>query len=256
MTGAGSDGSRRGRKASEEVAEQVRALVATRAVQPGDALPSETVLMERYGVARPTMREALRILESEGLITVQRGVHGGARVAELDVDVLARKVGLYLQAGGTDFDDLYEAQGVIEPGAVGLAALRRSNEDVAAMRACAERVARCEEPTEFAQTAAEFHLLLLRASGNQTLALVARVIESLVREQYEQALAAVTGDLPALAGWSSRWYTQVIDLIEAGDSVGAADFWAQHRRRVRDQVKEHLRHPGSRWWLTVFESPE
>ena len=67
MTGA--------RTASETVAEAIRARIATGALRPGDMLPSERSLLDEFGVARPTMREALRILESDGLVSVRRGVN-------------------------------------------------------------------------------------------------------------------------------------------------------------------------------------
>src|SRR3974390_738493 len=58
--------------------------------KPGDMLPSERLLIDSYDVARPTMRGALRILESDGLISIERGTHGGARVREPDLVPLAR----------------------------------------------------------------------------------------------------------------------------------------------------------------------
>src|SRR5687767_10224840 len=100
-------------------------MIARGDLKPGDALPSETALMEQFGVARPTMREAIRVLESDGLIRIQLGMYGGARVQELDLDLLARRAGLYLQMHGTTMRDLVEAQNVVEPGTVRLAAQRR-----------------------------------------------------------------------------------------------------------------------------------
>src|SRR5713101_1410778 len=67
-------------KMAELVAERIRSQIARSEFKPGDALPSETVLMERFGVARPTMREAIRILESESLISTRRGSQSGLKV--------------------------------------------------------------------------------------------------------------------------------------------------------------------------------
>ena len=105
-------------KMAELVAEKIRGQIARGEFKAGDNLPSETELMERFGIARPTMREAIRILESEGLISTRRGSQNGPKVKILDVSVLARRVGLVLQLSGTKFHDLYEAQTAIETNAV------------------------------------------------------------------------------------------------------------------------------------------
>ena len=71
--------------------------------------------MAQFGVSRPTLREAFRVLEAEGLISVRRGAHGGARVHTPDVDVAARYAGLVLEHRGATLADVYEAAGLIEP---------------------------------------------------------------------------------------------------------------------------------------------
>ncbi|WP_338010625.1 FadR/GntR family transcriptional regulator [Gordonia sp. KTR9] len=77
-------------KAGELVAAQLRRQVVTGELKAGDPLPSETTLMERFGVSRPTLREAFRILESESIIVVLRGARGGARVLAPNESVAAR----------------------------------------------------------------------------------------------------------------------------------------------------------------------
>src|ERR1700733_962449 len=67
-------------KAGELVAEQLRRQIVTGELREGDPLPSENVLMERFGILRPTLREAFRILESEHIIVIKRGARGGAYV--------------------------------------------------------------------------------------------------------------------------------------------------------------------------------
>src|SRR5216683_9487 len=124
-----------------QVAEAIRSDIAAGRLKPGDALLPEPALMAHYEVSQPTMRAALRILESEGLLKIHRGAQGGPRVQELDVNVLARRARLYLQVEGADFADLYEALRLLEPGAVALAAERRTPAQVAELWRCVERVA-------------------------------------------------------------------------------------------------------------------
>ena len=76
-------------KAGELVAAQLRRQIVTGELSPGDPLPSEAALMDKYGVSRPTLREAFRILESESIIRVLRGAHGGARVLAPSTEVAA-----------------------------------------------------------------------------------------------------------------------------------------------------------------------
>ena len=105
-------------KAGELVAAQLRKQIVTGVLKPGDPLPGETALMERYGVSRPTMREAFRILESESIIVVLRGAHGGARVLAPDESVAARHMGLLLQYQGVPLADVYHARTELEVAAL------------------------------------------------------------------------------------------------------------------------------------------
>ena len=101
-------------KAGEMVAAQLRRQIVLGELSEGDQLPSESVLMEQFGVSRPTLREAFRILEAEGAITVRRGVRGGARVQVPDISVAARHVGLLLQYRGALLSDVYEVRAVLD----------------------------------------------------------------------------------------------------------------------------------------------
>ena len=102
-------------KAAELVAASLRRQIVRGQLKEGDALPHESVLMETFAVSRPTLREAFRVLESEQLIRVRRGAHGGARVHVPDSDVAARFTGFVLQHRGATVADVLEARALIEP---------------------------------------------------------------------------------------------------------------------------------------------
>jgi DNA-binding FadR family transcriptional regulator len=85
---------------AELVAQQLRRQIIRGELPEGAALPSEAALMTRFGVSRPTLREAFRVLESEGLINVRRGAHGGARVQVPSGEAAARYAGLVLEFRG------------------------------------------------------------------------------------------------------------------------------------------------------------
>src|SRR5947209_200378 len=93
-------------KMAELVASELRRRVVSGELQEGDALPPESTLMETFGVSRPTLREAFRVLESEGLIEVHRGSRGGARVRLPTNDVVARYAGLVLEHGQATIADV------------------------------------------------------------------------------------------------------------------------------------------------------
>src|ERR1039457_6054024 len=84
-------------KAGELVAAQLRRQIVTGELREDDALPSESTLMEQFGISRPTLREAFRILESEHIIMIKRGAHGGAHVLVRDAGAAGRYAGALLQ---------------------------------------------------------------------------------------------------------------------------------------------------------------
>src|SRR3954469_23872896 len=99
-------------KMAELVAQRLRRQIVRGELTEGDALPSEAELMTQFGVSRPTLREAFRVLESEGLIRVRRGAHGGARVQTPNGDIAARYAGLVLEFRGTTLEDVYDARNI------------------------------------------------------------------------------------------------------------------------------------------------
>src|SRR5919199_7018334 len=123
-------------KTAELVAAHLRRQIVRNELHEGDALPPEAVLMAQFGVSRPTLREAFRVLEAEGLISVRRGAHGGARVHTPDVDVASRYAGLELEHRGATLADVYEAAALIEPPCAAALAEKHTEGDLARLREC------------------------------------------------------------------------------------------------------------------------
>src|SRR5690349_5790205 len=116
----------RPREKPQQIADELRRLIISGELEEGDSLGHEPDLIERFGVSRPSLREALRILEAEGLITVVRGVQGGVRVHQPDQRLTARTAALVLQARNVALADVFEARTIIEPAAVRLVAGART----------------------------------------------------------------------------------------------------------------------------------
>src|SRR5207342_3506893 len=110
----------------QQIADELRALIVGGELSEGDSLGHEPELVERFGVSRPSLREALRILEAEGLITVVRGVLGGVVVHEPDERMTARAAALVLQARNVPLADVFEARSLLEPLAARAIATKRN----------------------------------------------------------------------------------------------------------------------------------
>ena len=120
-------------KAPDVLADDLRERILRGDFPEGTALPTERELGERYGLSRASVREALRILESEGLIQTRPGRNGGASVKQPTADSIARSVGLFVRGRRIRLKSLLETREVIEPAVARLAALNRTDADIAAL---------------------------------------------------------------------------------------------------------------------------
>jgi DNA-binding FadR family transcriptional regulator len=114
-------------KAAELISRELRKQIARGEIKEGASLVSESEMMVHFGVSRPTLREAIRILESEGLISVARGARGGTIVRRPRTDVATLYVSLLLQTRGTTLADIYRVHMLVEPAAVRVLAERHKN---------------------------------------------------------------------------------------------------------------------------------
>src|SRR6185312_9007198 len=125
-------------KMADRVATVLRRMFIRGEIPEGTMLPSESELMERFGVSRPTLREAFRVLESESLIVVQRGVRGGARVTRPRRETLARYAGVILEYEGVTLRDVYDARIALETPMVVQLATERNAKAIAELECIVE----------------------------------------------------------------------------------------------------------------------
>jgi DNA-binding FadR family transcriptional regulator len=218
-------------KTAELVAAHLRRRIVRGELTEGDALPPEAMLMEQFGVSRPTLREAFRVLESEALISVRRGAHGGARVHVPNGDVAARYAALVLEYRGTDLADIHTARAIIEPPCARLLAERHAPEDVTVLRdAVAAAEAAEGNPTRFATLTMRFHALLVDRAGNHTLSVLAGMLRHIIDlANVEHAAADQAAALRRRGSRRAlRVHAEVVDLIEAGNAEGAEALWREH----------------------------
>ena len=222
-------------KTAELIATLYRRQIVRGELRPGDTLPSEQQLMEQFGVSRPTLREAFRILEAEDLISVKRGSRGGARVTQPSLSVAARYVGLLLQVQGTTIADVYEARMVLEPACARLLARRRTKQDLADLNACIDELRGAVEaghpdPALWSRQAARFHELIMQRSGSKTLAVQGGVLQDIVATHLALALSRDHARDDELANFrrNVRSYEKLVALLEERDGPGAEQHWRAH----------------------------
>src|SRR5688500_8327723 len=174
----------------QQVADELRALIVSGDLSEGDSLGHEAELVERFGVSRPSLREALRILEAEGLVTVVRGVRGGVVVHEPDERMTARTAALVLQARNVALVDVFEARSLLEPiAAKAIATMRGRRAAIKELRALIDQEkAAIDDPERFGVANAAFHERLVSLAGNQTLSIVAEMLN----EDVARAVTAVS----------------------------------------------------------------
>ncbi len=199
-------------------------------LKPGDMLPPETVLGQRFDVSRPTLREAFRILENESLIVVRRGSRGGVQVVSPDVSVAARYIGLLLQIQNTTLSDLYEARMVLEPAAVRMLAARRTDDDLKALVVVIDELADLVDAgadaadlDQWSRTAFRFHDLILERAGNQAIGLIGQVLADVVATHMSRVVSRSTdtGEVAAQFKKTIRAFRKLITLVEARDAEAA-----------------------------------
>ena len=186
------------REKPQQIADELRSLIVSGALSEGDSLGREPDLVERFGVSRPSLREALRILEAEGLITVVRGVRGGIVVHEPDERLTARTAALVLAARNVSLADVFEARTLLEPVAAKALASRRDRRSAVSEleKLVDEEIAAIDEPARFATANAAFHERLVALAGNQTLSIVAEMLTEIVT----RAVTAVSSNPDAGSG--------------------------------------------------------
>jgi GntR family transcriptional regulator, transcriptional repressor for pyruvate dehydrogenase complex len=219
------------REKPQQVADELRRLIILGELDEGDSLGHEPDLIERFGVSRPSLREALRILEAEGLISVVRGVQGGVVVHRPDQRLTARTAALVLQSRNVSLADVFEARTIIEPAAVRLVASGRNRRTCARKLEAliAEEEAAMDDPESFGEANARFHAELVAMAGNQTLTIVAEMLNEVVA----RAVTIVSqtdsnGGSLATRRRGVRSQERLVSFIEKGDVDAAEAHWRTH----------------------------
>lgn len=214
----------RATRAYEAIVEQVEAALASGALVPGSRLPSERDLMTQFGVARSTVREALRVLESDGLIKSRPGDPRGAEVLRFTANSLSKPLKRLASFDTLSLCELVQFRMIIESAACQLAALMRTEFELDQMAKALDRmIAAIDEGyEEFSAADMAYHQVVADVSGNMLIKVCSEVVAQAVLELIADKLANAP-DREAQMRQSLNHHIQVFEAIKEGDGDEAAD---------------------------------
>ncbi len=228
-------------KTAELVAGTLRRMVVDGQLKEGDFLPNEAELMAHFSVSRPTLREAVRVLESERLVEVRRGSRTGARVRVPGAEIVARPAGLLLELSGATIADVLVARSGIEPLAVRLLAESATAEQLDELEAMlAGDVPAGWESGRMAEATGEFHRRMVEMSGNATLTIISGMLHEITVRHTAFAIKERRQVSKADYDKLLRSYRRLLTLLRSGDAAGAEAHWRKHLDTARELLLKGL----------------
>lgn len=210
---------------SDKIAELMRQAIISRELRAGAPLPSERELGEQFGVSRTVIREAVRALVAKGIVEVRSG--SGLRVAAVDEGTVSESLAWYIRGASVKYPQVHEIRNMIEVVMAGLAAERRTDEQIEALREAHQHLISVIDDFEAAAVAdLAFHDLIARATQNDLFAVILGSIANALIEVRRETLAGGSGE-QTIAD-----HQQILDAIEAGDSDAAREAMAHHLKDV------------------------
>ncbi len=217
-------------KSSDVLAERLKQEILSDGYNLGASLPTERELVLTTGLSRGSVREALRILEAQGLVNTRAGRYGGTTVSKPTADHLTSHISLYIKGRSVTLSALVEVRLALEPMVAALAAERRTEEDLSTLRAIAERIdwAADNDLTAFLEENVNWHDAIAAASHNDLLHTFATSVSGMMFEasQIKEFASAEVRQRVRHA------HMRILEAIEAGDADLA-------RRRVERDVQAY-----------------
>jgi DNA-binding FadR family transcriptional regulator len=212
------------------VATEIRARIAEGRLGEGDRLPSLADLADEFAISRPTLREALRILEMEYLLDLRTGDRAGGEIRTPSTRVAAQLSGIVLEARQTTVADCMRAIRLIEPPIVGLIASRISNRQLAVLYGAEAALGKATEDTpQFITRWREAEGITFSAVKNPALTVIAEILHW-IRVGLEPAIIADVGDRPWVHKTNRkvhRLFAQFVSAAADHDSDRAAQAWTE-----------------------------
>ncbi|SMH30784.1 FadR/GntR family transcriptional regulator [Mesorhizobium australicum] len=211
-------------KAADILAAQLREMIVSGKLLQGSFLPTERQLVADSGLSRTSVRDALRILESEGLITTKVGRSGGSMVTLPGREAAAKSFELFVRTHGIRLDSLLKCRVAVEPTLAELAAENRTEAQLAEMEALHEQfVAVVDDVPRYKSVNLQWHLAIARASGNEPLVALMEAIAMPIKDAQDYQHVTT----PELRRTAVAAHTKILDAIRRRDAKSA--FRRMHR---------------------------
>ncbi len=218
---------------SEIIVEQIRLLIQQGQLRPGDRLPPERDLCERFGVSRVTVREALRMLESSGLVEIRVGARGGAFVTVPTSDRVGEGLAQLLSMSVISAADVTEVRMVLEVGIVPLVCERATEEDLADLEKICERSENALRSNDYSMAMSlEFHTRVGQATHNPAAVMLIESFRGPILMSLQQAKDAA----PEMGEVGTEEHERFIDAVRARDVDAATRIMREHLERTAHRV--------------------
>ena len=214
---------------TQGVAEHLRSMIHRGEVGPGDRLPPEREFAEQLGVARISLREAIKLLVDDGYVQVRRGAKGGTFVTELHRPVESWRARMRDQAG--TFDDIIDFRIALECHTARLAAAHRTKEDLSVLRVAIKKLSRAGGRATFRLADSQFHGGLATAAGNLRLANAIHSIRGELFSPHDVLTFVEPIDE------TIRDHQSIYDAVRDRDADAAAASMTEHIERTRSQLR-------------------
>jgi GntR family transcriptional repressor for pyruvate dehydrogenase complex len=223
------------RRISELIVDQVRLLIRQQQLNPGDRLPAERELCERFGVSRVTVREALRVLEANGLVEIRVGARGGAFVTTPSRERVGEGIADLLTLTAVTAAEVTEARLILELGMIPLVCERADDDDIAALLDICDRQESALSTGDYHMNlSAEFHSRLAECAHN---AAVHMLIQSF-RGPLLMSLERAQRTAPEMGHLGAKEHRKLVEAIQRRDVDGATEIMRKHLGRTAKRVKD------------------
>jgi GntR family transcriptional repressor for pyruvate dehydrogenase complex len=225
-------------RAFEEVLGQIEEQIAAGTLRVGDRLPGERELASRLGVSRPSVREAMRVLETLGVVSAQTGSgpDAGAQVIAAPATTLANLLRLNVGLANFQVEDVVESRMMLERWSVRAAATHADAAGVARMRELLDRMrAPGVTTTEFNELDTAFHQAIAETSGNPLIGVFMRAMRESVRRYAADAVSRLDQRGETIEALVVD-HAKILAAIESGDPEAAADALDEHLRHAYPDI--------------------
>jgi DNA-binding FadR family transcriptional regulator len=226
-------------KISELIAQQIKNAILTGVTKPGERLPSERELVERFEASRNSVREALKILEVSGLLLIKRG--SGVFVADGNSRSVSDSLSSMLKMQNVSINELTQARIVLEPGTARLACENMLEDDLLKLE---ENIRQASEIVRSGREAVElnvmFHVLIAQATHNAVISLTMNTLFDVVEEASVEIVSSTPQAFPG-SGKAVKHHMKILKAFLQKDPQRAYDLMLEHIMEIQDALVKFKR---------------